>query len=63
MLDPKKCISKIEYSGYTTTRRYDEAENIYYGRIEGIEDLILIESTDPDDYIDKFHNIIDTMLV
>ena len=35
---------EIRYRGYTTNVKYSKEDNIYYGKIEGIKDLVNYES-------------------
>ena len=56
-------IKPLKYKGYFTHIEYDQISNVYYGKIEGIGDLITFECEDEDLIEDEFHKAVDDYLI
>lgn len=52
----------LEYKGYHTEMHFDEEDNIYYGIIENISDLISFHSDTKEDFEKEFHISVDDYL-
>ena len=52
----------LKYKGYTTKVQYDNSEQILYGKIEGISDLITFETENIKDVEKEFHDAVDDYL-
>lgn len=52
----------IEYKGYFTHVEYSVADQVLYGKIEGIRDLINFECQSADQVIPAFHEAVDDYL-
>lgn len=51
------------YKGYTTTVEYDEEDDIYYGKIEGIKDLVSFHSEQLENFEKEFQSAVDDYLL
>ncbi len=57
--------NKLEYKGYHTHIEIDFEDNMFYGKIEGISDLVNFMSDIPDGaqgIIQEFHSAVDDYL-
>ncbi len=52
----------LEYKGYLTKIIFSAEDNIVFGKVEGIKDLILFESNSTSDIECKFHDAVDEYL-
>lgn len=52
----------LEYKGYHTKVEYIASENILYGKIEGISDLVTFEAADLNSVEKEFHEAVDDYL-
>ena len=52
----------LEYKGYLTRIEYNSEDNVLYGKIEGINDLVNFECDDIKDVVKEFHNAVDDYL-
>lgn len=52
----------LEYKGYTTKIEYDTEDQLLYGKIEGIRDLVDFSSDSPASVVDEFHDAVDGYL-
>lgn len=53
----------ITYRGYKTTMKWDEADKIYYGKIEGIKDLVSFHSNNVETFEKEFQKAVDDYLI
>ena len=58
----KKNDNYFEYKGYHTRIEFDYDSLTLYGKIEGIDDLVLFESEDATKIEDEFHSAVDDYL-
>lgn len=49
----------LEYRNYTTTIEYSEEDKVFYGKIEGIKDVVNFESEDLNGIEQAFHDAVD----
>ena len=49
----------LSYRGYLGIVEYDSEENILFGKIEGIADLVTFESNSVDQIVKEFHSAVD----
>lgn len=49
----------LKYRNYTTTVEYSEEDKVFYGKIEGIKDLVNFESEDLNGIEQAFHDAVD----
>lgn len=47
------------YKNYQTIMKWDEEDKIYYGKIEGIHDLVSFHSKTKEDFEKEFHNAVE----
>ena len=52
----------IQYKGYVGSVEFSEADNILYGKVQGIRSLISYEGTTVQEMIDDFHGAVDDYL-
>lgn len=52
----------LEYKGYHTNVQYSVEDQVLYGKIEGIVDLVTFESETASDIEREFHNAVDDYL-
>ena len=52
----------LEYKGYHTKVEYIAENNILYGKIEGITDLVTFEASSLDNVEEEFHQAVDNYL-
>ena len=52
----------LEYKGYHTRIRFDYDSYSLCGRIEGINDLVVFENSDPSKIEEEFHKAVDNYL-
>lgn len=55
--------SWIEYKGYSSKVEYSAEDDILYGRIEGIADLVTFEAESAAEVVQAFHEAVDDYLV
>ena len=55
-------MKDITYNGFTGSVHFSEADNIFYGKIEGVIDLITIEGESVNKLIVAFHDMVDEHL-
>lgn len=53
----------LKYKNYITNIEYSEEDNVFYGKIEGISDLVNFESEDLDRIEQEFHDAVDDYLL
>lgn len=59
---PKKYftnLKRLEYKGYNAIYSYDERDDIFYGTINGIKDMVDFHSENEDQIEQQFHNAVD----
>ena len=49
----------LKYRNYTTIIEYSEEDKVFYGKIEGIKDLVNFESEDLNGIEQAFHDAVD----
>ena len=54
--------NSLFYKGYRTTIRYSADDNVYHGKLEGIDDCVLFEGADLDSAVQDFHAAVDDYL-
>ena len=52
----------LEYKGYYTKIEYSAEDNVLFGKIEGIRDLVNFESDSLETIENEFHNAVDDYL-
>ncbi|MBQ3683713.1 MAG: type II toxin-antitoxin system HicB family antitoxin [Succinimonas sp.] len=52
----------IKYKGYVGSVEFSEADNILYGKVQGIRSLISYEGTSVQELIEDFHGAVDDYL-
>ena len=52
----------LQYKGYFTNIAYSAEDMIFYGKIEGIDDLVTFESESPLEIEKEFHAAVDDYL-
>lgn len=52
----------LEYKGYRTKIEFDRKDNIFYGKVEGIRDLVNFHTDDCLKIEEKFHDAVDDYL-
>ena len=52
-------IDSLSYKGYIGTVDYSEMDSIYFGKIEGIEDLVNYEGKNLSELTEAFHEAVD----
>jgi len=52
----------LEYKGYSTRVEFSQEDNVLFGKVEGINDLILFESNKADEIEMNFHEAVDEYL-
>ena len=52
----------ITYKNYTGSVEFDEKDNLFYGKVLGIQSLITYEGKDGKELVEDFHNSIDEYL-
>ncbi len=55
-------MEKLQYKGYFTEIHFSEEDQLLYGKIEGIADLINFESESAKEIVQEFHNAVDDYL-
>lgn len=53
---------KYFYKGYETTIHYDDYDDIYYGRVENIKDLVSFENAKLEFIENEFYSAVDDYL-
>lgn len=53
----------LKYKNFYTTINYSSEDNVFYGKIEGIEDLITFESDNKSEIENEFHKAVDNYLL
>ncbi len=52
----------LKYKNYITNIEYSEEDNVFYGKIDGISDLVNFENEDLDRIEQEFHDAVDDYL-
>ncbi len=52
----------MEYRGYFGSVNFDESDEVFYGKLEFIRDLVNYEATDAKNLIKCFHEAVDDYL-
>ena len=52
-------MNTITYKGYIGTVSFSEKDNIFFGKIEGIDGLVNFEGESVEELKDSFHNAVD----
>lgn len=52
----------IEYKGYVGSVEFSEADELFFGKVQGIRSLISYEGTTAADLIEDFHHAVDDYL-
>lgn len=52
-------MNELHYRGYVTRIHYSASDNILYGKIENIQDLVNFESDTCNGIVEEFHNAVD----
>ena len=55
-------MSKLSYKGYYTNIQYNEKDQVLFGKIEGIMDLVNFESDSAKEIEKEFHDAVDDYL-
>lgn len=50
------------YKGFKTTMLYSEEDNLYYGKLENITDLVSFDSEKPEGFYDSFVDAVEDYL-
>lgn len=53
---------KPAYRGYTATVEYDEDDKLWYGKLDGIKDLVNFHAFEIENIEQEFHNAVDDYL-
>lgn len=52
----------IEYKGYVGSVEFSEADNLFFGKVQGIRALLSYEGDDANALISDFHGVVDDYL-
>ncbi len=52
----------IEHKGFIGSVRFSPKDKVFYGKIEGIDDLISFEGTSVDELVSSFHEAVEDYL-
>lgn len=52
----------IQYKGYTGSIEYSKKDNIFYGKVSGIRDLVSYEGNTVDELTKDFHEAVDNYI-
>lgn len=52
----------LEYKGYTTKVKYSNEDNVFFGKIEGINSLVNFEAESADEVKDAFEEAVNDYL-
>ena len=52
-------MKDITYNGFTGSIHFSEVDNLFYGKIEGITDLVTFEAQSLLELMDAFHDMVD----
>lgn len=52
----------IEYKGYVGSVEFSQEDELFYGKVQGIRDLISYEGTNAAELMEDFHAVIDDYL-
>ena len=53
---------EFEYRGFKTTVKFSEEDNLYYGKLENITDLVSFDSEKPEGFYDSFVDAVEDYL-
>lgn len=53
----------LEYKGYKTEIRFSKEDNVFFGKIEGIKDLVSFDADKAEDIEKEFHDAVDDYLL
>lgn len=62
LMDRKRKISTCEYKGFKTEIKYSLEDNCYYGKLEGIRDLVNFEGESREEALKNFQVAVDDYL-
>lgn len=62
LMDCKRKIDTCEYKGFKTEIKYSRADNCYYGKLEGIRDLVNFEGQTKEEALQNFQVSVDDYL-
>lgn len=54
--------NRLDYKGYFTVIHYATPDKVFYGKIEGISDLVTFESESSSEIVKEFHEAVDDYL-
>lgn len=55
-------MNTLKYKGFLGSVAFSEADNVFFGKIEGIDALVNFEGRSVDELIDAFHEAVDDYL-
>lgn len=55
-------VSCMQYKGYTGSVEFSEADNVFYGKVQGIRSLLSYEGKDKKTLEEDFHGVVDDYL-
>ena len=50
---------KYSYKNFETTLKFSEEDNLFYGKIENVRDLVLFDGNTETESIENFHQAVD----
>lgn len=56
-------MNTLKYKGFTGSVGFSEDDNVFFGKIEGINGLVNFEGTSVDDLTNAFHEAVEDYLV
>ena len=56
-------MNTMTYKGYIGSVAYSEKDQVFFGKIEGINDLVTFESDDVNKIEEEFHKAVDDYLI
>lgn len=54
-----KVVGSLIYKGFVTMIQYDPEEDLYYGKIEGINELVGWQCSDAKDIVGEYQDLVD----
>ena len=55
-------MKDIAYNGFTGSIHFSEVDNLFYGKIEGITDLVTFEAQSLLELMDAFRDMVDELI-
>ena len=52
-------LPTLHYKGYTTQIKYVVEDDVFYGKIDNVKDLVTFEATYKEDIEKEFHSAVD----